>query len=309
LLRLGEIIRQNDIQLVHLNNQLVSNFYGVMLAKQHRLPCLVHLRTFNSHGMNPYKAHYAAVPNIRFCAISNALKDHWAGQGIAPSQIEVLHNALEIQREDCTFAESPPAAWAQAKRRLLFVGRLIPCKGLPNLFSALSKMKTQPTLFLVGDGPETPMLLGLRDKLGLIDRIVFLGYQKNPFPFIERADALVLPSSEEGLGRSLMEAMALGTPVVGTRIGGIPDVITHEENGLLVEYGDIDALALACDRVLDPAYGARLAAAGKKTSEERFSLSRYSAQLAHIYDQLLTTDGRYSENHRPKVSVRQNSGL
>ena len=116
----------------------------------------------------------------------------------------------------------------------------------------------------------------------------FLGYRRNPQAFIRKADLLVLPSSEEGFGRVLLEAMDIGTPVIGTRIGGIPEVIEHGVNGLLVDYGDIEALKRSIIKILkDEQVGKKIVKGGYETINSKFRVETYQEKLENIYDSFL----------------------
>ncbi|MBN1587680.1 MAG: glycosyltransferase, partial [Candidatus Omnitrophica bacterium] len=125
-------------------------------------------------------------------------------------------------------------------------------------------------------------------QLELENHIVFAGWQANIPDATQALDIAALPSHSEGLGRVLIEAMVLNKPCVGTRIGGIPDVIEEGVTGLLVPKSDPQALAEALDRLLsDPGLAQRMGEAGHKRVEQIFETSRVVRGLEKIYEQML----------------------
>jgi glycosyltransferase involved in cell wall biosynthesis len=168
--------------------------------------------------------------------------------------------------------------------RLLFVGRLVAAKGLPILLEAMTRLKGA-TLQVVGDGPDRQMLEDMAGSLGLSNRISFLGYQSQTQvrDLLKQTDVFALSSFAEGVPVVLMEAMAAGIPVVATRIAGIPELIHHEESGLLVSPGDAAGIASAIRQLLeDPELRNRYAAAGRKQIEKEFNINVETRWLAKI---------------------------
>jgi glycosyltransferase involved in cell wall biosynthesis len=145
---------------------------------------------------------------------------------------------------------------------VLFVGHLAQVKGLDGLMSAWARVgrrrSDQPRLVLIGEGPERDSLVRLAEREGIASRVSFLG----PLPqalvaeWLAVSDVLCLPSRSEGSPNVVVEALACGVPVVASRVGGIPDLVTSGVNGLLVPPADparlADALMTALDREWDP---------------------------------------------------------
>jgi glycosyltransferase involved in cell wall biosynthesis len=163
---------------------------------------------------------------------------------------------------------------------LLFAGRLTTAKDLGLAFESLSAVP-EAYLSIVGDGPDRAHLEQLRDQLGLRDRVRFLG----PLPrsealgLMSAADVVILSSAWENFPHGVVEALAVGTPVVATRVGGVPEIVTDGENGLLVEPGDAQAFGAALRRILDDD-----ALRGRLAGRAAASVARYSA--AEIYGRL-----------------------
>jgi glycosyltransferase involved in cell wall biosynthesis len=136
-----------------------------------------------------------------------------------------------------------------------------------------------------GQGPLEAEIGALHDRLGLGDRFRLLGYRADALRLIAGADLFVLSSGHEGLPVAVMEAFALGVPVVATSVGGLAEAVTDGVDGLLVEPGDPAALAAAIVRATDPDLRARLAT-GAATAGERYSAAAPVARIEAIYGEV-----------------------
>jgi glycosyltransferase involved in cell wall biosynthesis len=165
------------------------------------------------------------------------------------------------------------------------VGRLVEAKGLDVFLRALSGAKGVVGV-LVGDGPMRRRLERMARDVGADVR--FAGRVAAPAAFYRMANVVVLPSQMEALPMSLIEAAACGAPAIGTRAGGIPEVIEDDESGLLVPPGDPDALRRAIERLRDePAARRRLGEGARAVWRERFTPERLAAELTRAYDDTL----------------------
>lgn len=172
-------------------------------------------------------------------------------------RIHVVRCAIAPQ-----FLSAPPSG--ELPRRLVCVARLSAQKGLPLLIEAAARLACEPhfTLHIVGDGEQRPAIEALIMRLGLSDRVRLLGWRspQDVLREVAGARAFVLPSFAEGLPVVLMEALALGRPVIATAIAGIPELV-NSENGWLIPSGSVEELADAMRDALD-APVARLEAMG-----------------------------------------------
>ncbi len=153
----------------------------------------------------------------------------------------------------------------------LFIGRIAANKGLPTLFDALARLETsrrRPLVLMGRDWGERARLEAQARSLGITDLVRFLEHVDPPSVYrgvLRGARALVLPSEWEAFGLVLLEAMAAGTPIVATSVGGVPDVLDGGRAGRLVPYGDVGAMATALRSVVDDSRETeRLRAAGRE---------------------------------------------
>ncbi len=159
----------------------------------------------------------------------------------------------------------PGQAAGLPRPTLITAARLIKLKGIANLLRALAEVPG-PGLLIIGEGPERPQLESLVTDLKLDDRVRFTGQLERAkfLAYLADADALILNSTHEGLPHVVLEAMALGKPVIATRVGGIPELIEDRKNGLLVASGNRSELAGALRQLTaDEALRQRLAAGAK----------------------------------------------
>lgn len=170
------------------------------------------------------------------------------------------------------------------------VGRLVPVKGHAVLLEALRilhRSHSNVTLLLVGDGPLRGHLEAEAKRLGLGQSVIFSGHQEQSYDFINMMDIFLLPSLHEGIPMVLLEAFALKRPVIASRVGGIPEVVSHGHSGILVRPGNPEELAAAIGEIIkDPARAEAFGKAGHRHVEDDFSASMMADRTAGIYRSL-----------------------
>ena len=158
------------------------------------------------------------------------------------------------------------------------VGQLEPLKGVDHLLRAFSRVvehHPDAICLIAGEGSQRGELERLAVGLGIAERVHLLGYLEDPAPLMAALDVYVSPSLSEGLGAATAEALALGVPVVSTDVGGVREVVSDGDSGLLVPPGDARGLADAIERILDdPALARRLTDFGAADARERFGNDR-----------------------------------
>jgi glycosyltransferase involved in cell wall biosynthesis len=142
----------------------------------------------------------------------------------------------------------------------------------------------------VGDGPERAALERQSQALGLRDAVTFAGYRANVRPYYALADVVALPSHTEGSPNVVLEAMAAEVAVAATRVGGVPEIVTDGETGLLTQRQDPRGMAAALGRLrADPEFRHRLAEAGRRLVVANHSVEGHRRALVNLYSELART--------------------
>jgi glycosyltransferase involved in cell wall biosynthesis len=175
------------------------------------------------------------------------------------------------------------------------VSKLWEGKGHEVLIRAFKEIKREikeARLVIVGEGPLDSMLHEITDTLGLTDSVLFTGFQMDVAGIISSFDVAVLPSFFEGMGRVLLEAMAMEKPVVASRVGGIPDLVKDGINGFLITPGDVKGLAEALKKLLnDKGLANIMGRNGRKGITDRFSADAMVRSIKKIYIECLAGKG------------------
>jgi len=186
--------------------------------------------------------------------------------------------------------ESALGLYEKIKGRILFVGRLEPMKGIYVLLQALAKLKQEDwDLNIVGDGSQKEILMKLSQDLGIAQRVQFKGYVAPPDVYKEYAQAEIFCglSRSEALGNVFLEAQAAGCAVVGTKTGGIVDIVQNGTNGILIKPNNIDMAVEAIGRLLkDPSLRSKLSSAGKQNAQ-KYDWDRISREYAKVYGETI----------------------
>ena len=223
----------------------------------------------------------------RIIAISSAVADVLVDDGIDPVRIQVVHSGVDLDaaRAATPFGVRERLGLRPDTRLACTVGALVPHKDHATLLQAARHLAGGfPDLHWViaGEGELRPVLEWLTAELGLTERVHFLGHVSQPLGVIADADVYVMSSREEGLGTSVLDAMARGIPVASTSAGGLPEML-HQGGGILVPPRKPDALAGAVRRILcDGELRQRLVDNASRTVES-FSAGRMAAEVLTVY--------------------------
>src|SRR5215213_7508129 len=252
-----------DVVHVHLGEDLAVLPVGAAAARLHHLPLVLTVHTSLRHTLALSDFRSAVLKTLggqierwgEHCAeavlvITPRLRRLLVSDGVEENRLHVIPPGVIPSLFDGPF-EDPFAG--VGKPRVLFVGRLAPQKGVGTLVAAAGLLEDPSAqILLVGDGPERKALEREAKRIGVADRLHFVGFvthERLP-AVLAHADLLVLPSLYEELGTVLLEAMQAALPIVASKTGGIPDVIEDGVNGLLVPAGEAEALARAIVRLL-----------------------------------------------------------
>ena len=305
--QLYRLFRRARPTIVHTHTSK-AGFVGRLAAQLARVPVVVH----QPHG-HIFYGYWGRARTATFVALER-IAAHWTDAMIALTPREIEEHVERGIGRASQYAVVPSGVPTQALREMApsrtaararlglprdayvvaGVGRFVPIKGFDLLVAALPALVErvpETHVLLVGDGAEREALQARAAVLGVADRLHVSGTVSDVIGVLAAADVLAAPSRNEGMGRVLVEAMALGLPVVGTRVGGIADVILDGECGLVVPPEDPPALAEALiDLGLDVARRAKFAEAARPRAEA-FSTSVAAELMRALYDRLVQSRG------------------
>jgi glycosyltransferase involved in cell wall biosynthesis len=210
---------------------------------------------------------------------------------VHPDLIDIVPNAVAPPPEPRQ--DSPPPLPTGLRERPLVgvIARLQPEKGVANFLKAAVRVAPrfpEAHFVIAGDGPLRQELVALAEDLGLGDRTHFLGFRSDASALMRSLDVLVVPSLTEGSPLITLEAMAAGTPVVASAVGGIPDQVRHDKEGLLVSPGDTGAMVDAIlDLLRDPDCARRLGEAGRRRAASEFGHAAMVRRIESVYREVL----------------------
>jgi glycosyltransferase involved in cell wall biosynthesis len=222
--------------------------------------------------------------------VSVPFLEELVAKGVRRERIEIVHNAIAPE-----WGTSTPEARAALRAKLgigldrkviLMVARLSFEKDHLTLLEAIDRLSPSlsPHLLIVGEGPELPSIEQRIRALNLSGKVTLTGQQDSAEPYYGIADVAVLSSRSEGSPNALLEAMAAGVPVVATRVGGIPEMVTDNESALLVKPGDVSAMTDAIARLLeDSQLAARLTQRSRELIRDRHAPDARMRKLVGIY--------------------------
>jgi L-malate glycosyltransferase len=293
--KIRSLVRERRVDLVHLNEPHALS--AAWLARAHRRGPLVVSRRLTLPISSGYfsQARYRAA--ARIIAVSHCVEQAVTQSGLPAVRVLVIYDGVEIppeisqtERKDARNLLGIP----QQARCLGNVAAFTQEKGHALLLEAFARVRARCPgcwLLLRGDGPGLPRAKQLARQLGLLDAVKFLPTTVDLRAAFAAMDIFAFPSREEALGTALLAAMAHGLPVAATARGGIPEVVSDGENGLLVNDYDPEKFAVALSQLLaHPEEASRFGDAARETIAARFSANRMVEETLHLYGLLVAGD-------------------
>jgi len=203
--------------------------------------------------------------------------------------IDVISNFVDLEQYSTEKGDRAGIA-KPGQRVLLHVSNFRPVKrplDTVRIFERVSR-EVDAVLLMVGEGPERSSAQALARRLGVLDRLRFLGTQQDIAEIAAMADVFLLPSELESFGLSALEAMACGVPVVGSDAGGLPEVVRHAESGFLLPVGDVEGMAARTIEILkDDERRRAMGEAARHRVESLFDADRVVSQYEAAYARVL----------------------
>jgi len=286
--RLQRLLRDESFDIIHFNTPRAV-FLGTMVSRWRGVPVRIISRRvnfpFRSGWLSRFKYNFGIDHII---TVSHSILETLLEAGLDPQKVSVVYEGIDLADFDLV---QPDSDLPLDRKLIGTVSHLSEEKGHRFLIEAARRVcaaHPEALFVIVGDGPLLKSLISLRDRLGLSKQIMFVGFREQPIALLKRFDIFVLPSLSEGLSSAIMAAMACSLPVVATRVGGIPELVSDEETGLLVQPADSIDLATAIKALLNqPRRAALFGRAGRERIREHFRIEVKLEQTLGIYRRLL----------------------
>jgi glycosyltransferase involved in cell wall biosynthesis len=297
LLKAAAFVRRHRIQVVHATDRPRDSSYVSLLGYLTGAVSVVHMHASTGELSRPTlwgMRHATAV-----FAVSDFIRAGLIRREIDAQKIFTVHNAVDAAHFDPEAKVAGPASirtqyGIPAGAPIVGIAaRMNPWKGQYELIGAASQLREKlPGLHVMILGADVPEFRADYERRaregGIADRVHFAGFQKDVRPFLREFDLFVHPSYEEPFGLAIVEAMAMRKPVIACGTGGVPEIITHGEDGWLVKERSAEAVAAGIDTLLnDRELCRRLGERARETVRARFSPRQQCAVVAERYAALL----------------------
>ena len=298
IVALSRLIKKSRIDIIHTHGYFGSTFgrLAAILVKTPTIIAHVHTTYYGFKKRNLLVEKFLSLFTDKIVCVSRAVNRFVEEvEGISEKKTCLIYNGVGkprlFQGDRDSHVDRKSLGLGEEDLVVITVASLTPHKGhhvLIDAAKAVSKRHENLRLLIVGDGPLRNNLRAYADELQLSSKIVFAGQRKDVNSLLKLANIFVLPSKErEGLPIALIETMAVGLPVIGTQLGGIPEVIEENVNGLLFAPGNSEELAAAIEKLIgDKTIREKMGRAGRKIYEEKFTVERMVNNIESLYDEL-----------------------
>ena len=274
-------LKQHKIRLIHFNHLGYWKPAEIIAATMLNIPIITHLRLIHKET-SPFIRHsQVIIANSMFTGSASA---------VPQDKVRVVYNAVDLERFDRGQSLRTEFGIAEEELVVGFIGNLQKIKGVEMFIELAATFQQSHARFIIAGGCNDPAYLEqLRNKMQGISNLLYLGYRSDVENIYHTVDLVVMPSQwDEPFGRITIEAGAAKKPIISTRVGGIPEIIEHGENGYLVDKDDFHALARYTTRLLqDVSLRTRLGVAGRANVEAKFTIAHHLQNIETIYRELL----------------------
>ncbi len=290
--RLGKLIERHQPDVLHVHSRRGADVWSLLAAKRKGLPAILTRRVDNPEPAWFARKKYHAYNKV--VAISEGIRQVLLSEGVAADHVSTIHSAVDGDKF------SPGRQREVLNKRfglpddalvVAVIAQLIERKGHRYLFDTVADLaKTFPSLrvLVLGKGAMEDTLKHDVKQRGLTEHIVFAGFHPDIENILPHVDIVAHPALMEGLGVALLQASACAVPIVGAAAGGIPEIVQHEHNGLLVPPADSAALYQALLTLLsDAALRERYGKNGRYLVEQQFSVLQMAQRNAALYQSVL----------------------
>ncbi|HTD62307.1 MAG TPA: N-acetyl-alpha-D-glucosaminyl L-malate synthase BshA [Gemmatimonadaceae bacterium] len=305
--KIVQVARAERLDIIHAH-YAIPHATAAYLARQilassplHRVPTKV-ITTLHGTDITLLGSDPSYSETVAFCiqqsdgvtAVSESLKADTRRELGVDCEIRVIPNFLDCsvhRRIDVPDLRSRFARDGQ--KVVIHVSNFRPVKRVVEVVEVFARIRREvcARLLMVGDGPDMGEAVQRARTLGVADDVLFLGEQDQVFPLLSISDLFLLPSAQESFGLAALEAMACEVPVIASRVGGLPEVIAHDENGFLHAPDDLDGMARSGVMLLtDERLHRRVAGAARRTVHQRFCDVKIVPVYEAYYQEILARD-------------------
>ena len=297
--KMAEVSRENRLDVLHVHYAIPHAIAGFlaqqMLGKDApKLVTTLHGTDITLVGQDRSFFEITRFGILRsdgVSAVSDFLKKMTVDEFDIDRRIDVIHNFVDFSLYERRATPRERAAFAPGGEKvLLHVSNFRPVKRVLDVVRILERVvrEVPAVLLMVGEGPERASAQALARRLGVHDRVKFLGRHDRIEEIMSLADVFLLPSELESFGLSALEAMAAEVPVVGSDAGGLPEVVKHAETGFLLPVGDIESMAARTIEILkDDEHRRSLGQAARARAASLFNADRIVTQYERLYERTL----------------------
>lgn len=299
LKRIHNLIKKYEIDIVHTRDHktCVVGYLATLLHPKVK-------RLFTAHLWQDYdswKMKFYTWLNLKILkrynkiiAVSNALKKFMVERGIPEDKITVIHNAIDVdvwKKENASADIRKELNLPDGSKVVGVVGRLRYEKDLPTTLKVAQKViqeKPETYFLIVGDGPDRGALEQQAQQMNLSAKVLFLGFRKDTVSVYAALDVFLSTARIEGTPNTALEAMAMGVPVIYTRVGGVGEIIQDGHDGLLFEVGDAQGISAAVLSLLnDEAKALKIRENARESVCYKFSFANRLKRVEAVYEELM----------------------
>jgi N-acetyl-alpha-D-glucosaminyl L-malate synthase BshA len=291
--RMAEVAENEGLDLLHVHYAIPHSIAALlaqqMLAAKRRVPFITTLHGTDITLVGVDRSYF---PITKFSieksdgitSISEDLRRNTYEVFGVPNEIRVIHNFVNVD------IYKPAAERSANEMRLMHISNFRPVKRVVDCIRILAEVvkQTPAHLYMVGDGPDRPVAHRLAKELQVERHVTFMGKQDHVERIFPQMHVLLMPSEMESFGLAALEGMACGVPPVTTRVGGVPELVTHGVDGFLEAVGDIPAQAArVVELITNQDIYRNMAEAARRTAVERFATSLIIPRYEEYYRETL----------------------
>lgn len=295
--KLIHTLKQKNIHILH-TRMFTSNAFGRVAGIFSRIPIII----ATEDGVDIWKSKFRLFIDWflshftdRIICVSEGVRNFYHRYaGIPLSKLITIYGGIEItDKINIDEQKKEEFGFERNSTIITTIGRLVPSKGIKYLLYTVARIvEHSPNVrfLIIGEGPQKDELRGLAEKLEINKYVVFTGIRKDIQAILAITDIFVLPSTSEGFGISILEAMAKTKPVVATGVGGVPEIIQDGINGFLVPPRSAESLAKKILFLLkNEEIACKIAQKGRKRIEKYFSIDETVSKTEELYETLTRT--------------------